>query len=498
MNDPTTSPASDRSPRAQPQLDLTPRVVETHTAILFFVGDRVYKLKKAVDLGFLDHTTREARLEACRQEVALNRRLAPDVYLGVLDILDPEGMPCDHLVSMHRMPEDRRLARCVERGEDLDGPLRAIAHAIAVLHAGSPRSARHDQLAEVAAVRRRWVDGFDQLRPLTGRVDRPERLARIEALVLQYLDGRRPLFAARIAGGHIRDGHGDLQAEDIFVLPDGPRVLDCIEFGADYRWGDILSDAAFLAMDLERLGRPDLRDWFLAMHREFSADRWPASLSHHYIAYRAHIRAKITILRHVQHDEPIGPEVGRLLDLTVRHLEQAQVQVVLVGGLPGTGKSTLAAGLGDLLGAVVLRTDEVRLRLGPVSTADRYRPEAVVAVYREMLAEAQRLLELGEHVVLDATWGDEAHRRLARQIAAETSSELTELVCTLSREEAATRIRRRLAAGEDPSEATPAVAAALAAHFAAWPEARTIATEPSPEIVVSQVAAALWPTMDGR
>lgn len=478
------------NPSGDPLPDQPARVVETHTAILFFVGDRVYKLKKALDLGFLNYSSRNARLEACRQEVALNQRLAPDVYLEVLDLTDQDGNPCDHLVAMRRMPDDRRLARCVERGEDLDDALRAVAHDIATLHARSPADVRHDQLGEEVAVRRRWVDGFDQMRPMAPLVDRPERLVEIESLVLQYLNGRAALFAARIAAGRIRDGHGDLQAEDIFVLPDGPRILDCIEFAEDYRWGDVLSDVAFLAMDLERLGQPELGLRFLALHRELSADRWPSTLAHHYIAYRAHVRAKVTMLRHSQRHEPIGPGVDDLIDLTLRHLRKAQVRLILVGGLPGTGKSTLAAGLGDRLEAIVLRSDEVRLRMADVSSrgsaSDRYQAEEVAAVYRAMVTEARRLLGLGENVILDATWGDRTHRELAREMATSSFSELTELVCTLPTEEAAARIRVRQTTGDDLSEATPEVAAALADRFAPWPEAREISTAPAPETVLTR------------
>ncbi len=455
-------------------------VAETHTAVLFFVDDRVYKLKKAVDLGFLDHRTREARLAACRQEVELNRRVAPDVYLGVLDVTDADGVVADHLVAMRRMPDDRRLARCVARGEDLERPLRAIAHAIAALHELAPPDPVHDQLASPEAVRGRWVASFDQLHDLpVPDADLARRLQRIEELALRYLDGRTPLLEQRIADGRIRDGHGDLQAEDIFVLDDGPRILDCIEFGEEYRWGDVLSDVAFLAMDLERLGRPDLGERFLALHRELSADRWPTSLAHHLVAYRAHVRVKVGLLRAAQHDEPVPAEVATLVDVALRHLEAGRVRLVLVGGLPGTGKSTLAAGLGDHLGAVVLRTDEVRVRMAVDQrepSGDRYRPEAVAAVYREMLDEARHLLTLGEQVVLDATWADEHERGLARDVAAQTSSDLVELVCTLPRDQADDRIRQRAVAGLDLSEATPAVAAAMAARFAAWPEAIAIST----------------------
>lgn len=468
---------------------LAPGVVETHTAYVFFIGDRAYKLKKPVDLGFLDHRSREARRQACEDEVRLNRRFSPDVYLDVLDISGSDGEVQDHLVVMRRMPEDLRLSRCVERGGDLDAALRTIAHTVAGVHGSSTPEPAHDRNATVDAVRKRWVDGFDQLRPLAEQVPAAQRLDRCEDLVLRYLDGRGPLFADRIARGKIRDGHGDLQAEDIFVLADGPRILDCIEFGEEYRWGDVLADMAFLAMDLHRLGRPDLADRFLHFHGELSGDRWPTSLAHHYIAYRAHIRAKVTILKHRQRGEPVGSKASDLLDLSLRHLEAGQVRLVAVGGLPGTGKSTLAAGIADRLGAVLLRTDEVRQRID--TRGPRYGPEAVTATYRQMLSEAVDLLGLGESVVLDATWSDPGLRSEARTVAASTSSVLDEFQCTLPPEIAAERIRRRIRSGHDPSEATPAVAEAMAARFAPWPEATEVSTQADPSSVVSAAFAEL-------
>ena len=468
---------------------LAPQVLETHTAYVFFVGDRVYKLKKAVDLGFLDHRTREARRQACEDEVRLNRRFASDVYLDVLDINGSDGQVQDHLVAMRRMPDHLRLSRCVERGDDLDDALRHIAHLVAGVHGASSPEPDHDRNANVDAVRGRWVDGFDQLGPLAGQIPGAKRLERCERLVLRYLAGRGPLFVDRITRGKIRDGHGDLQAGDIFVLPDGPRILDCIEFGEDYRWGDVLADVAFLAMDLHRLGRPDLADQFLRWHGELSGDRWPASLASHYIAYRAHIRAKVTILRHLQRGEPVGQHASDLLDLSLRHLETGQVRLIVVGGLPGTGKSTLAAGIADRLGAVVLRTDEVRQRID--SDGPRYGSEAVTATYRQLLSEAERLLRLGESVVLDATWNDATLRSEARAVAAATSSLLDELQCTLPHELAAERIRQRMLHGDDPSEATPAVAEAMAERFEPWPGATDVSTEPDPASVLSTAFAGL-------
>lgn len=533
-------------------VDLPARVVETHSALVFFVGDRVYKMKKPVDLGFLDFSTREGREAACHAEVDLNRRLAPDAYLGVIDVLGLDGRPAEHLVVMRRMPEDRRLALLVtdpspQAVADVDDGLRAIAHRLATLHEASSPDGEHDRLAGPAAVRARWLAGFDQIEDAPLDLRDPDRDARIEELVVRYLDGRCELFDHRIRKGRIRDGHGDLLAEDIFLLPEGPQILDCLEFAEEYRWGDILLDAAFLAMDLERLGRPELGERFLALHREHSNDRWPPSLAHHYLAYRAHVRAKVGVLRAEQAGTGVDADTEALFAIALGHLEAGRVRLTLVGGAPGTGKSTLAEDLADRVGAVVLHTDEVRERRGAMGD---YRNGTVHDTYEQLFAEARRLLALGEQVIIDATFRDPAQRRAARDLARRTSAELIELRCVLPVDVAAERVAARLAArassaaghpstgaparsGAGPgaaagpttltrraapataaaaaaraygdggpvpaaavfgatnrSEATPDVARRLAVEFAPWPEAIELDTTAPPEAVADQAVAA--------
>lgn len=450
--------------------------VETHSAALFFFGDRVYKAKKPLDLGFVDFRSVASRADACRREVELNRRLAPDVYLGVATVDDPDGEICDHLVVMRRLPSERRLRRCLERGEDVTPAIRRVAHDIASLHAASPTAGPMDHVASSAMVRRRWTEGFDQMRSQLDDRTRSDVQTQIEQLALRFIDGRERLFVDRIRSGTVRDGHGDLQAEDIFVLDDGPRVLDCLEFDDDLRWGDVLVDVAFLAMDLERLGRPDLAQFFLDEYRHRSGSSWPLSLEHHYIAYRAHVRAKVGLIREVQSGERRA-DVDDLQELCLRHLEAGRVRLVLVGGLPGTGKTTVARGLADQVGAVLVRSDELRRSL-PESR--RYDPAATDAVYAQMLHRAADLLARGEQVVLDATWADASHRALARAAAGEVAADVVEIECEVSAEVARERIRTRLEDGSDLSEATPEVADRMAERFAPWPEAMSISTGGSP------------------
>ncbi|WP_219941311.1 AAA family ATPase [Iamia sp. SCSIO 61187] len=471
--------------------DLDLRLVETHTAVLLFMGDRVHKVKKAVDLGFLDHRSREARLAACREEVRLNRRLAPDVYLGVADVVGTDGDLCDHMVVMRRMPEDRCLTRCVVEGEDVDDALRAIARAVATLHARGEVAPGDRDVASLDALRSMWRESFAQLRAAGVDTDDSRR---VEELAEQYLAGRGALLARRIADGWVRDGHGDLMADDIYLLPDGPRILDCLEFSPRLRIADVVADVAFLAMDLERLGRPDLARRFLHLYREMSAGTWPASLAEHHVAYRAHIRAKVAAFKgaHVLAGGHATPEA--LLAIARRHLERGQVRLVLVGGLPGTGKSTIADAIADEIDAVVLRTDEVRQRIDAGTGPDRYDPANVLAVYEQAAREAEQLLGLGHHVVLDATWSDAGARSAARDLARRAAAELVELRCVAPAALAARRIEARGAVGASSSEATPAVAAALAARFVPWPEAIELDTDRALPVSVGESLGALgWP-----
>ena len=275
-------------------------------------------------------------------------------------------------------------------------------------------------------------------------------------------------------------------------------MLDCLEFDDALRRGDVLADVAFLAMDLERLGRPDLADYFLTAYSEVAEDSWPASLAHHYIAYRAQVRATVTAIRAAQGHEPSAAEAARLLALARRHLEAGRVQVVVVGGLPGTGKSTLAAGLAEALGAVVLRSDEIRKELAGLPT-DRpapaplrtglYGPVSTAAAYHELLHRAQGALGLGETVVLDASWTDELLRTDARHLAADSHSDLVELRCVAPRDFAVARMQARIEHGGDPSDADASIAAAMAATDAPWPTSIAIDTVPPTDEVLATALA---------
>lgn len=454
---------------------------ETHSAVLFFVGDRAYKLKKPVDLGFLDFSTRERREAACRRELELNRRLAPDVYLGTGEVTDVDGAPLEHLLVMRRLPGSRRLAWLVAAGQDVRAEIRELARLVAAFHSRAERSPEISEQGTPAAVAGRWKANLREAAPYVGGLLPSAGYDEVRRLSMRYLAGRATLLHERIRRGAVVDGHGDLLADDIFCLDDGPRVLDCLDFDDRLRHVDRIDDVACLAMDLERLGSPRLAAAFLDDYLKFSGDHVPASLVHHYVAYRAFMRAKVTCLPHGQDRPEVALAARTLLTIAHRHLDAARVQLLLVGGPPGTGKSTLAAALADAVGCTVISSDRVRKELAGLPAEVHagaplhegiYSSEWTWRTYEEMARRAARLLVMGETVVLDATWARPEHRRLAAAIAAATSSDLLELCCRLPEE----TVAERVAARDSISDADPATADRLRREFVAWPRARLVDT----------------------
>jgi hypothetical protein len=398
---------------------------------------------------------------------------------------------------MRRMPASRRLSSLVTAGVDVDGALHDVAHQLATLHARSGRSAAADHAAGVEATRARWVANTEGLLVAGEDIFDDVAVGTVNGLAMRYLDGRARLLEARVTAGRAVDGHGDLLADDIFCLPDGPRVLDCLDFDVRFRLGDGLADAAFLAMDLERLGHPYLGARFLAHYREHADDAWPPSLAHHHIAYRAQVRAKVAAVRWSQGDSASAEAAARLLTLSHEHLRRGRVRLVLVGGQPGTGKSTVARGLADPLDALVLRSDEVRKSLAgldPLTPSAAgldeglYRPAMTDAAYAELLDRARTALGLGRTVVLDATWRDGRWRQEAAGVAAAASADLIELRCTAPLDVAVERVRRR--SGTDASDATEAVTRALWAGAGPWSSATEIDTSGDEGDAIAEALAA--------
>lgn len=465
-----------------------PTCRETLVSWVLLGDDHAFKVLKPKLTDVLDHRDVDDRRRACEREVSLNRRMAPDVYEGVGEIV-LDGESVEPVVVMRRLPADRRLSALLG-GPHEPHAVRSVARRIAAFHAATEPVARSTAAGILSpeALLRRWtadVDGLD--RAVAGGLgpQADELLRRVRT----FLGGRAELLGERVASGLVRDGHGDLLADDVFCMDDGPRILDCLAFADGLRVNDVLADVAFLVMDLQRLGHPGAARQLLRDYCEFSNEHHPGSLAHFYVAQRALVRAKVAAQR--TPGAVSTSEIDDLVSLALDHLRRVEVHLVLVGGLPGAGSSTLSQRLADELGWSVLSTDEVRrdLRLRDCDqpTEDAYAPATVATVYDELRHRARHLLARGTSVVLDASWTSAEERHEARVLAEATSSRLVELRCVAPQ----ALCRDRVATRTDPhgSEATPAVVDLLDRRADPWSEATDIDTSGRFELLQS---AALW------
>jgi uncharacterized protein len=459
--------------------------VDTHISTLVFQNGWAYKIKRPVHYEFIDLSTREKRRRICEREVELNRRFAPDVYDSVVPIRNPGGDEVDCAVRMHRMPIDRRLSTLVDRDDPgVRDHVRAVARTMAATHACADRGVAINHVATREALERLWVRSLDDMQAFAGSFLDGDTLVSVRNRAMRYLDGRGDLLNERIARGHIVDGHGDLLSNDIFCLDDGPRILDCLEFDDELRFGDVLADIAFLVMDFERLGHRDLGDRFVADYVEFSDEHHPLSLLHHYVAYRALVRSKVACLRGVGGDRAAASEAQQLLELASDRLKQSEITLVIVGGLPGSGKSTVAEGMSQATGWPVLSSDVVRKELAGLGGEPRpasfghgiYSADMTATTYSTLLERADVALRHGQSIIIDASFIAQVSRADAADVARRSISRFVALCCEAPTDVRVQRIRERPHDQANPSDATPEVSARMAEQSDRWSDATVIDT----------------------
>lgn len=401
--------------------------VETHISWLFLTSKRVYKIKKPVSLGFCDFSHLSQRRFFCHQEVLLNRRLAPETYLGVSRIvrtaqgyaLDVPGRASEYAVRMRRLPREQMLAVKLSDGscpEDLERWIVEIALRLASFHRRAeriPTSVHKD----ANALRSYWQQNFDQTRDCP-----PEMISRgvrdeLERVLNIWLKENPALLSLRQQDGFVRDGHGDLHCDHI-CLVEPLQIIDCIEFNPDLRYGDILSDLSFLLMDLEFRGRKDLARCLWQTYRE-RIDTGPHALVllRFYRLYRAWVRAKV---HYFQTSLKTEAQQHHALARDYFHLACSYAlpkMMILCCGLIGSGKSTLAQGLGNSLRMKVISSDRTRTQprsnnfADSLPAADRYTRKGRLAVYERMAILAERAFEEGESLIIDATCESETMRQ---------------------------------------------------------------------------------------
>jgi aminoglycoside phosphotransferase family enzyme/predicted kinase len=417
-------------------------LVETHVSRVFLLERDVFKMKRPVDLGFLDFRSLDRREDACRAEVRLNSRLARDVYYGILPLrrgddghvsLSSSGPVVDWVVHMRRLPDAVRADVLLARGELEASAIDVIAASLARFHA----SAGTDDAAVFGgpdAVARNVEENIAQT---SGVIESyvPDEASDIVRAQTSFLHGKRDLFEQRVAAGRVRDGHGDLRLEHVYLEdPREPTIIDCIEFDPRYRVADVCADVAFLSMDLAAHGRVDLAERLLARYARDAADFDLYGLVDFYESYRAFVRAKVSAMLAADEGVDEGTRQRAANDAR-RHFLLAHAagrrtlllpSVVAVGGVIASGKSTIAERVADAMSAPIVDADRTRKSMLGVD-AHTHVPEAAWKgaydrgftdrVYAELLRRAEVVLASGRPVVLDASFRSASFRAAARDLA---------------------------------------------------------------------------------
>ncbi|WP_041604424.1 AAA family ATPase [Thioflavicoccus mobilis] len=444
--------------------------IETHISVVLLAGAFAYKLKKPLDLGFLDFSTLARRHSLCGEELRLNRRLAPEIYLSVEPVtgapahprIGGEGEVIEYAVKMRRFPQEALLSRRTVTPDVVE----RIAVRVADFHAGIPTAAPDSDYGSQAAVLGPMLENFRHIRPglaagQQGRIDAIEAWTRAHAEALQ---GE---IAERRREGHVRECHGDMHRGNIAIIDDEVVIFDAIEFSPALRWIDTISEVAFLVMDLDEGGYPVLGRRFLNRYLELTGDYAGLPLLDFYKVYRAMVRAKVIAIRlgqaHVEAEEAAADrrDLARYLSLAEGYTRAHRPTLVLMHGLSGSGKSWLANGLLDHLPAIRIRSDIERKRLfglgadadSAATVGDIYTREATARTYERLRGQARTLLTAGYDVLVDAAFLRQEQRRAFLALADELGCPCRILSAQAPEAVLRARLEARRRSGGDPSEA---------------------------------------------
>lgn len=453
--------------------------LETHLSWVLLAGRHAYKIKKPVDLGFADFSTLERRRFYCEEELRLNRRLAPRLYVDVVPISgDPENpvigsdeQPIEYAVEMQRFPQDALLSRVVQRGE-LAGPhIDRLANDVARFHENAAVASPAKAYKSPDAVEKPVLTTLDQLEQTEALTQREPQLERLRSWAEGEYSAKRTTIVARKADGFVRECHGDMHLGNMILLGDRVIPFDAIEFNEEFRWIDVMSEIAFTVMDLEDRGRRDLARRYLNAYLEQTGDYEGLALLPFYLTYRALVRAKVDAIRLSQAPAQVSVrsdlrlEALDYLDQAERHTRPAKPELIIAHGPTGSGKTTVAKKLVELLGAIQIRSDIERRRMFTIESelaasglgvgVDEgiYSPKATQACYERLAELATAVLRSGLSVIVDATFQTGAQRDLFSEVAAREAAPFRILDFQAEREILAKRVEARAKLDTDASEA---------------------------------------------
>lgn len=460
--------------RRYPHAAKTVRVIETHISWVLLAGRYAYKIKKAVDLGFLNFTQLDARLFFCTEEIRLNRRLAPKIYLNVVSIGGSPDRPqfgaqpaIEYAVRMRRFASARLMDRLLGRDRIFPKHIDRLAAVIADFHQHIPVAAADSPFGTSVAIRAPTLQTFEQLSALASRA-RPETIGALRAAFEVEFRACQTAFTERRAQGFVRECHGDLHLGNIALVGDEPVPFDGIEFDPGLRWIDVINDVAFTVMDLLHRARPQFAYRFLNAYLETSGDYAGMTLLRFYCTGRALVRAKVNAIQAAQpglprrHRDLARSACSDYLALAVECLARRQPALIITHGLPGSGKTTFAQIALEKFQAIRIRSDVERRRLFGVTASDDrrsasggevYGADATQRTYAHLLQTARMLLTAGLPVIVDAAFLKVAQRVRFRQLALDLKVPFAIGAMHADRQVLGARITQRLAQASDASEA---------------------------------------------
>jgi hypothetical protein len=453
-------------PETYPHSPKKVELVQTQMSFLFLTGDYVYKVKKPVNLGFLDYTTLEKRRFFCHQEIELNRRLCPDIYLEVVPIVSSQGQirlggkgkVIEYAVKMKQLPGERMMDRLLRLNLLTEEMVVRVAEKLAAFHDKARTSLEISIYGKLDAITINTEENFNQTKKYIDISIPSTKYHRIKAYTDNFVTTNKPLFSKRVKDGRIRDCHGDLHAAHV-CISNGIYIYDCIEFNDRFRYGDVASEVAFLAMDLDRYQRADLSQVFVNAYVRLSRDKELLQLLNFYKCYRAYVRGKVESFKlddpYISEKEAALAAAQGYFDLAYRYTRKKPL-LLITAGLVGTGKTTVAEALSRSLGLIIISSDITRKKLAGISPTEHrfeqfrggiYSEDFTRKTYDEMFAQARELLSQGQSVILDASFKKRPDRLRAKSLAEETKADFAVVECLLNEEAVRSRLKQRLKEG---------------------------------------------------
>jgi aminoglycoside phosphotransferase family enzyme/adenylate kinase family enzyme len=460
-------------------------VIETHISIILLTGTYAYKFKKPVNFGFLDFSTLAKRRHFCAEELRLNRRLAPELYLEVVPVsagpqLDAGGEIIEYAVRMREFEQASQFDRMLDQDRLSAAHIDALALRIAEFHAVAAVAEPDTVYGRPTVLQLPVEENFSQILERMQDPGERSRLAPLQDWTRQTFQSLEPVLQARKDGGFIRECHGDLHLRNIALVDGVPVAFDCIEFNDRLRWIDIISEVAFMVMDLEHRGQPSLASRFLNAWLERSGDYAGLSLLRYYLVYRAMVRAKVDCLRAHQPDvdtmarATILQDYHAYLELAGRYTQAHPPALLLMHGLSGSGKTTISQFLLERLPAIRMRSDIERKRLhglagdarsGAGIDQDIYNRAADERTYRQLVMLAGTVLDTGHSVIVDATFLQQAQLTPFIELARARAVRCFIIDCHAPESELRQRITARQRDRQDASEAGIEVLANQSRHY---------------------------------